>query len=146
MALPTPYITVAEADVLLEGVEPWASADDEAKQSALEMGRLYLDDKYVCVEFDETNPPQNVKDANGYLGNCDLEGGLFPSAAESTGSFIKKKRVKAGSVETETEYSDTRGGKSIQTADPCPIATALLRIDDTCRLATKGIANNLVRI
>ena len=145
MALPTPYISVAEADVLLENVEPWSSATDEEKQEALEMGRLYLDDKYVCIDFDESNPPTNVKDANGYLGNCHLEGSLFPSAAESTGSFIKLKRVKAGSVETETEYSDIRGSKSVQTADPCPIATALLRINDTCRLTTTGGTVSLVR-
>ena len=143
MALKPAYITVAEADVLLEFVSPWNTATDEDKTAALDMGRLYLDTKYICVDFDESAPPDSVKDANGYLGNCHLQGRLFNYSSSSTGRLITEETVKAGSVSSTTKYSDTRG-QSTQSSDPCPEATAILAQDDTCRLTT-GTTGQLVR-
>ncbi len=143
MALLPSYATIGETNALLGDTNPWANATDTEKQQALDIGRMYLDNKYTCVTFVESEPPEAVKDANGYLANCHLEGKLFSTAETSTGSFITEQSVSAGSVSSTTKYSDKRG-KASQTTDPCPLATARLAQDNTCVLNV-GVTVDLIR-
>ncbi len=102
MALITPYLTITEANSFLTS-SIWEDAEIPTKQHALEMGRLYLDSTYSCIEFDEVNPPEAIKYANALLAEDFLQGYLIKKGGTVEGT-IKKKRSKAGPVETETEY------------------------------------------
>lgn len=103
MALNPPYCTLAEADVYLDGVAIWESAEDEAKNSALFWGRVYIDSKYRCPNLDSDNPTDEIKFANALLAEDYLNGTLLNSEGDRE-PFISRKRAKAGSVEVETHY------------------------------------------
>jgi len=103
VALVTPYCTVAEANTYLVGSTTWADASTNEKDGALFWGRVNLDSKYSCVYFDETDPPDEIKYANALLAEDYLQGTLLDDGSSLNGR-VKLKRVKAGTVESETEY------------------------------------------
>ena len=110
MALVTPYCTLDEAKVFLKGSETWENAETSAKNNALFWGRVYIDSNYSCVTIDPSAIPEEIKFANALLAEDYLEGTLIDDGSSISGN-ITMKRVKAGSVESETEYgSGTKSG------------------------------------
>jgi len=113
VALVTPYCTVAEANTYLTGSEIWSSANTSQKNNALFWGRVHLDSTYSCAVFDEADPPDEIKYANALLAEDWLDGSLIDDGSKVSGS-VKMKRVKAGSVESETEYRTGSSGGNFQ--------------------------------
>lgn len=112
MAFPlTPYVSVLEADVYLDDDPIWLNASITEKDKALYYGRVYFDKYYSCVDHDADAPTDSVKYANALLGNLYFKNTLF---AKDPAQRIGLKRVKAGSVESETEYL---GGLTIITTN-----------------------------
>lgn len=104
MALNLPYCTLSEADSYLEGSSSWESAEDEAKNTALFWGRVYIDSNYSCPSLTETNVSDEIKYANALLAEDYIEGTLLPSSGSKKPS-ITSKRSKAGPVESEIKYA-----------------------------------------
>ncbi len=103
MALVTPYVTLAEADVYLDGITAWESSEDEQKNAALFWGRVFIDSKYNCPDHDPDDPTDEIKYANALLAEDYINGTLLQS--DGTGEpSISEKSVKAGPVEVETKY------------------------------------------
>jgi len=95
------YVTVPEADVYLKLNSAWLATDYAVKQDALLQARYYIDANYSC-SFDQSSPPDEVKYASSLLGADYISSGdLFYSNTQA----IKMKRTKAGSVETEKEFT-----------------------------------------
>ena len=88
------YITVEQVDSLL-GSE-WA--DPAAKTLAVQQANDWLTAKGVPVDVDD----DRITRAGAYLAKMAAAGTLY---ADTRGD-VKRKRVKAGSVESETEYAD----------------------------------------
>ena len=103
MALVIPYCTVSDANTLLTGSTVWNGASTTQKEQALFWGRVYLDSNYNCTSFEETDIPDEIEYANALLAEDWIEGTLNRSSTAVSGRVIKK-RIKAGSVESETEY------------------------------------------
>lgn len=103
MALVTPYCTVSEANTYLTGSTVWAAANTSQKDNALFWGRVYFDSHYSCIDLDEDDPDDEIKFANALLGEDYLDGTLLEDGSTIKGRLTKK-RVKAGSVESEVEY------------------------------------------
>ena len=121
MPINTPYASVSEADTIIGDVSPWNNAEPTQKDYALQIGRAYIDSKYTCVSIDESAAPDPVKIANAKLANIYLDKGdtFF---GDQTILGLKKKRVKAGSVESEKEFDSNE----TTPADPYPEITAIL--------------------
>ena len=95
------YATTAESDTYLALKTDWIDADDDVKADALLWGRYYIDANFDC-EIDADDIPDEAKLSNSLLGyDYFTQGDLF----FDNQSNIILKRVKAGSVESETEYS-----------------------------------------
>lgn len=95
------YVTVAEADVYLALDTTWLATDEPHKEDALLQARYYIDATYSGC-FDQSSPPDEVKYASSLLGADYISSGdLFYSNTQA----IKMKRTKAGSVETEKEFT-----------------------------------------
>lgn len=88
------YITVEQVDSLL-GSE-WA--DPAAKPLAVQQANDWLTAKGVPVDADD----DRITRAGAYLAKMAAAGTLY---ADTRGD-VKRKRVKADSVESETEYAD----------------------------------------
>lgn len=102
MALKIPYCTVAEADTILADNAAWLALGAGTKQDALTTARYYMDAQFQC-NVSSTETPEELKYANAWLAADDaLNGGLYESS--NTRAVIKRKKVKAGPVETEKEY------------------------------------------
>lgn len=96
------YATDVEADAYLALKEDWLDADPDMKDDALLWGRYYIDANFDCV-IDADDIPEEAKFANALLGyDYFLQGDLF----FDNQSDILIKKVKAGPVETETEYQN----------------------------------------
>ena len=94
------YATSAEADVFLVLKEDWLDLDDDVKDDALLSARYYIDLNFDCV-IDYLAISEEVKFANSLLAyDYFIQGDLFFDNDKS----VLKKLVKAGSVESETEY------------------------------------------
>ena len=109
------YCTPDEADEYLPLNTAWLDLDYEVKEAALLQARYYIDSRYSCG-FDQSSPPDEVKFASSLLGaDYTSSGDLF----YSNDIPLKSKRTKAGSVETEKEFSVTTKTKpsSIGTVD-----------------------------
>ena len=105
MAINTPYVTLSEASALLIDRAAWENAEPEDQNRALEIGRAYIDSKYSCVYFDEDNPPDAIKVANAELAYYYLNNTTnFFGVRSDIG--LTRKRVKAGSVESEKEFDN----------------------------------------
>lgn len=94
------YATSTESKSYLANRSDWATLDNKAKDDALLWGRYYIDANFDCV-IDADAIPDEVKFANSLLAyDYFIQGDLF----FDNQSNVIMKRVKAGTVETETEY------------------------------------------
>jgi len=116
MALKIPYATVEEADVFLVGSTDWEAATVEQKEDALVWGRYYMDSTFICPNLDESDPSEEIKYANSLCGEDYLQGTLLNADGTKTPT-IRQERVKAGSVESETEYAYAYGSNPQQDVD-----------------------------
>ena len=92
----------------------WTSQSEDEKNYAITFGRIYIDKKYTCLDPDDneawewdtddyTTIPDEVQKANAILAEQFVLGNLTSNEPTVSGPIIKK-RVKAGSVESETMY------------------------------------------
>lgn len=108
MAYLSGYCDVAFANTVNKSDE-WSNASAADKEFSLTMGRLYIDQKYTCSDTstwdttDYTTIPDEVQRANAILGEDYIKGELTQTEVPVSGP-ITSKRVKAGSVESETTY------------------------------------------
>jgi len=93
------YATIAQADLELT-TEPWISLTDEQKQAALDIGTLWIDDKYSCAVTDPVEPA--LVQANILLADKYVNGVMFVAPE----GVITSKKVKADSVESEKSYQN----------------------------------------
>lgn len=97
------YITEQDVeDVLGAG---WEGSGDPAL--AVQQANDWLTSKGIPLP-DDTDDPDRIKRAGAYLAKQAASGTLY---ADTRGD-IKRKRVKAGTVESETEYQDYTRAKS----------------------------------
>ncbi len=89
-----PFITAEQVDSLLGS--DWAQA--AAKPLAVQMANDWLRAKGIPADIDD----DRITRAGAYLAKMAAGGTLY---ADSRGD-VKRKRVKAGSVESETEFQD----------------------------------------
>lgn len=102
-ALKNGYATIAEADAFLDGDVNWKLTSSIRKTEALQFGRYYIDANYQCPYLDPNDPSESVKYANALYALDYINGELFNADSPSD---ISVKRVKAGPVETETEFEN----------------------------------------
>lgn len=91
------FCTIAEADSYLEDDSIWQDTADESKNAALLKARYYMEGKFSCTI--EGGIPDELKYSNTLLASDYVKS---PTSFESAQN-VKKKRVKAGSVESEIE-------------------------------------------
>jgi hypothetical protein len=122
----TSYATISEADAILQA-EPWVSLDSDNKQYALDIGTLWIDEKYYCtVDF---VIPETLQRANILLADMQVRGSLFVA---KEGEIISKS-VSAKSVSTSKTYSDgTQLGVN-------PFAEIELLLNTVCMKVNSGI-------
>lgn len=89
-----PFVTVAQVDEILGS--DWAEA--AAKPLAVQMANDWLRSKGIPADVDD----ERIVRAGAYLAKMAAAGTLY---ADSRGD-VKRKRVKADTVESETEYMD----------------------------------------
>jgi len=142
MSAVTPYVTKGEADVILDGVEPWeSSTDDAAKETAVIQAKIYFDQIYKCPDFDSEDPSDIVKEANAILANYNLTQNIF---TRQTGNGpLEESEVKAEGVSVRKRYN-SKGMSPWK--DPFPDVTALL-YQEGCSIQFGGAisTNALVR-
>jgi hypothetical protein len=149
------YISVADADAYAAatGWADWAAATTGAKQSALIAATRYIEASYrfkgellkltqslAWPRYDVydqdlrplTGVPYQVKAATCELARLALTTPLTPAPEVAA---IKRKKIKAGSVETETEYA-VGGGSS---ADAAPSILASRWLSGLVRNAPSGL-------
>ena len=125
------YLSVADADTYHtnhSGSTDWSGADTAVKEKALRLATQYLDVRYnglwkgyrsnvgqaldwprAYVDdsdgfyYDSDEMPPRIKDATAELALKVIEGDTLLADIKKPGA-IKRKRVKAAVVETETEY------------------------------------------
>lgn len=91
------YTDIAYCDTVLSSTA-WVASTDTEKQTAIDMGELWIDAEYSCVA---DSPVQtSIQMANALLADKYINSVLF---AVNEGE-IESKSVKAGSVETERTY------------------------------------------
>ena len=126
------YATLVEANAYLSTKSDWQDGDEELTTDALLWGRYYIDLNFDCV-VDYSNISDEVKFANSVLAyDYFSQGDLFFVNSSS----IKRKMVKAGSVESETEYAS---GKTFR---PNSLSKVIAILKPVCNY-TKG---SLVRV
>lgn len=117
------YATIAQADTVLTSTE-WYSLTDAEKQYALDIGTLWIDEKYSCTA---TDPVQDsLVTANILLADMKAKGTIYNQKEGS----IKSKSSKADVVETSKEYtSGTQQGDN-------PFAEIELLLGSVCSVLT----------
>lgn len=98
----------------------WTDSTDDAKNFAISFGRSYIDSKYTCEDSstwdtdDYTTIPDEVQLANSKLAERYVLGVFSPDIKQYAGPIVKKK-VKAGSVESDTIYKGfySQGGGNL---------------------------------
>jgi len=114
MAFIPPYTDISFAD-LYNSSEAWSLLNDAQKDFALSFARSYIDKNYTCLKSytetwntdDLTTIPDNVQWANAVIAEKYALGELSGNEIEVSGPITHKK-VKAGSVESETTYLGSR--------------------------------------
>ena len=145
MALKTPYATVSEANAYLKTNDAWSNLSTSEKNNHLINGRYYIDSNYACSEVDETNISEEYKYANSLLAEIDLATGLF-TVDDTVGSPIVEKRVKAGSVESQTLYAGNRSSSlRLNGIDKYPQITSLLSEFCTLKKGSQINSSSLLR-
>jgi len=144
MAYLVPYCTVAFATSINKSDE-WSDASVSDKEMALVYGRLFIDQNYSCESDlwdtdDYLTIPDEVQRANAILAEQHVQGVLLPTEDPKSGPIVQKK-VKAGSVESETTYQGiySKAGKKI---DQKPEVTMIL--SPYCSLGNGN--KNLIRV
>ena len=128
MAYVTPYCELSFANSINVSDE-WEDAETSDKDMALVYGRLFIDQSYTCDDTDwDTSDystiPEEVQRSNAILAEMYIQGVLFPDSKGASGP-VTKKRVKAGSVESETTYLGFYAAYT-KTTDQKPEITMLL--------------------
>lgn len=104
MTIATPiqfYATVAEADQYLRLKTDWIDLTDDIKEDALLWGRYFIDTNFNCV-IDMDSIDDEVKYANSLLAyDYFIQGDLYFDNQR----VVIKKKVVAGKVESEKQYS-----------------------------------------
>jgi len=143
MAYVVGYCDLAFANSINKSDE-WSDADLSDKEMAIIYGRLFIDQAYTCSTDDwdtddYTTIPDEVQRANALLAEMSILGTLLPLTDQVSGPVTHKK-VKAGSVESETTYMGfySTGSKKI---DQKPEITMLL--SPYCSL---GRSRTLIRV
>lgn len=138
------YCELSYADANNESTD-WTGSSVSEKNYAITVGRLYIDKNYTCENSlwdtdDYTTIPEEVQKANSVLAEEYVSNTLINTDPKVSGP-ITKKRVKAGSVESEIIYKGyySRSSKSI---DEQPETTMLL--SPYCTLGSNG--QNLIRV
>lgn len=126
-------VDIPTADPYLANCADWQAADDPTKTDALGVAQTYFDARYSCAC--ET-PQENIDQAISYLACMQLQGKLYPSDDETRGQYVTREMVKAGSVESDTEWSV---GVKVG-------ASELKRIDDVLYPYCKRITANTVTL
>jgi len=140
------YCTASYADKINTSSE-WASLLVEEKDFAIVMGRQYIDGKYLCKNSsdwdtdDETTIPEEIKWANAFLAEQYALGTLTSTKIQPSG-VITRKKVKAGSVESDTTYAGNNSIKAAIKIDPFPEITLI--IGSYCSLGAG--TENLIRV
>lgn len=118
--LPT-FLTIEEADSILGTNAPWSTATAEAKQTALEMARIYTQNNYI-LRFDVNGViPEKVKYGNAIIANENLISDIF---SRQTGlGTLTEKTTKASSVTTTKKYNSQISRSWV---DPFQRATAIM--------------------
>lgn len=94
------YATVVEADAYMANSTDWGNASDELKFDALLDARYYMDTTFSCDLSSYDVIPDEMKYANAVLADDLVRNpGIFDHSPA-----VKLKMVKAGSVQSETEY------------------------------------------
>lgn len=130
-ALPTPYVSNANADTVNAGVTEWDAATESQQDAALSYGRSFIDSRYTCETFDEDDAPAEIQMANALFAVEYLKGTLY---AEPETNVVEQS-VKAGEVETRKRFARSGGTSTI---DPFPAITAIL--SGTCWLRSSSSA------
>lgn len=130
-ALPTPYASLAEADLYLNSTELWFEQDSEIKNEALGWARVYLDANYTFFNLDEDDPSNAIKQANILLANAHLTESLFTRQVKS--DPLEEVEVKAGSVSTRKRYSARTNW-----FDPFPEVTQILSGAGEARISARA--------
>lgn len=118
--LPAPYVSLADAEVLLIDTELWIHKNDEQKEEALGWGRIYLDSNYTH-SFTEDDIPEVILLANSLLANYHFTESLFDRQSTNLNP-ISEEEVEAGSVKSRKRYNGNRTWK-----DPFPNITQLIK-------------------
>jgi len=132
MAFNTPYCDLACANVILSESDIWNSASQQEQELALSYGRAFLDMRFDCIEFDETDPPEAIKYANALAAEGYLAGTLIPEIGSVSGT-VRREFVKAGDVESETEYFTSDTANMVDRLYPI--------LQELCTLKSAGTAN-----
>lgn len=144
MAYLVGYCDLAFANSINKSDE-WSDASSSEKQMAITYGRLFIDQTYTCSDTEDwdvtdyTTIPDEVQRANAILAEYHILGTLLPLTEQVSGPITQKK-VKAGSVESETTYMGAYASKG-KTIDQKPEITMLL--SPYCSL---GKSRDLIRV
>lgn len=138
-SLPTPYVTLTEADDLITTYSPWSSASEDQKNGALGWARVYFDAVYICYTIDLESTevadiPSDIKLANSLLANYQLTESLF-SRNSDTKNLIEKE-IKVTGLSTRKRFVN-------KFVDPFPEITALIK--SSCRINTGAGVKSVVR-
>ena len=116
------YSTVVQANSVLGETTPWDDSEAAQKLTALEWATIYMNTTYNIPSNEASN--QTLINANAMLANSQLTASLF-KAAESAAPAkgLKKSKVKADVVESETEYDPYITGSW---NDPYPDVSAMM--------------------
>jgi len=150
MAFSLGYCTVEYADLVNVDSTFWTNSTLSQKELAISIGKSYIDKYYTCLDsedwgFTEDVPPvstapDEIQMANAILAERYTSGVLTDNTDDVSGK-ITSKRVKAGSVESETTYQGYNS-KSPGWLDPNPDIT--LMVSEYCSFGNKS--KNLIRV
>ena len=109
MALTSALISSTTADQYLAGKADWLALDSTVKDSHIYSGSNFFINNYTGITDDIINAPvdslaDNVNAGISHLAYSAYKQELYPE--QSRGS-VRKEKLKAGSVESDTEYSTT---------------------------------------
>ncbi len=139
------YCNVSFANAINES-DDWSDASTSEKQMAITYGRIFIDKNYTCSDTSEwdtsdyTTIPDEVQRANAILAEMHILGTLLTTDPGVSGPITSKK-VKAGSVESETTYLGAYSSTP-KRIDQKPEITMLL--SPYCSLGSSGA--DLIRV
>ena len=147
------YITITEANAALDGeiYTDWENLDDPFKQLYLDRASDYVYTKFIVpeqdTEFDWTDQTTweneaRLESAIAQYADAERAGRLYPqpvTADKPSAAPVTRKTVKAGSLETTTEYAQS---------DVSGLQNTLKHIDDLMAVLgfTKRGGGTLTRV